>query len=205
MDTGLLLYSQDPETLLFLPVESDGGEITWSYLRALASVVDEVPEQPTGVGSFVEDVAGDVGETIKEAGSSAMESVQETVDSITESVEGGIREIAIDPKAEAKESAVKPEPKGLIPELIEEIDQVLSAPVREMEQKAIETGDISADRDAIDRYVGTAKAIIANAKDRTKARKAVDRLLKKAAQNLANIRSRQALDEEIQQLFDEGQ
>lgn len=205
MDTGLLLYSQDPETLLFVPVESDGGEITWSDLRALASIVDQVPEQPSGVGSFVEDVVGDVGETIKEAGSSAMESVQETVDSITESVEGGIREIAIDPKAEAKESIVRPQPKGLIPELIEEIDQVLSAPVQEMEQKAIETGDISADRDAIDRYVGTAKAIIANAKDRTKARKAVDRLLKKAAQNLANIRSRQALDKEIQQLFDEEQ
>ena len=91
----------------------------------------------------------------------------------------------------------------MIPELIEEIDEVLSAPVREMEQKAMETGDISADRDAIDRYVNTAKAIIATAKDRTKARKAVDRLLKKAAQNLANIKSRQALDEEIQQLFDE--
>jgi len=88
---------------------------------------------------------------------------------------------------------------------MEEIDQALSAPVRQLEQKAEETGDYSADRDMIDRYVGTARTIIANAKDSKKARKAIDRLLEKAAQNLANIKSRQALDTEINRLFNEGQ
>jgi len=216
LDTGLILYSQDPDSLLFVPVASEKGEITWSELRALASVVDELPDRPTGLGTFVGDVAGDVagdvGETIKDAGSSALKDLQETADSIVESIQSKFREEVIDPRVESKATgsnikilASKSQPKGLIPELMEEVDQALSAPVRQLEQKAEETGDYSADRDMIDRYVGTARAIIANAKDSKKARKAIDRLLEKAAQNLANIKSRQALDTEINRLFNEGQ
>ena len=205
LDTGLILYSQDPDSLLFVPVASEKGEITWSELRALASVVDELPDRPTGLGTFVGDVAGDVGETIKDAGSSALKDLQETADSIVESIQSGVRDIAVDPRAEAKATGSKNQPKGLIPELMEEVDQALSAPIRQLEQKAEETGDYSADRDIIDRYVGTARAIIANAKDSKKARKAIDRLIKQAAPHLANIKSRQALDTEINRLFNEGQ
>jgi hypothetical protein len=205
LDTGLILYSQDPDSLLFVPVASEKGEITWSELRALASVVDELPDRPTGLGTFVGDVAGDVGETIKDAGSSALKDLQETADSIVESIQSGVRNIVVDPRAEAKATGSKNQPKGVIPELMEEVDQALSAPIRQLEQKAEETGDYSADRDMIDRYVGTARAIIANAKDSKKARKAIDRLIKQAAPHLANIKSRQALDTEINRLFNEGQ
>jgi hypothetical protein len=205
LDTGLILYSQDPDSLLFVPVASEKGEITWSELRALASVVDELPDRPTGLGTFVGDVAGDVGETIKDAGSSALKDLQETADSIVESIQSGVRNIVVDSRAEAKATGSKNQPKGVIPELMEEVDQALSAPIRQLEQKAEETGDYSADRDMIDRYVGTARAIIANAKDSKKARKAIDRLIKQAAPHLANIKSRQALDTEINRLFNEGQ
>jgi hypothetical protein len=208
LDTGLILYSQDPDSLLFVPVASEKGEITWSELRALASVVDETPP---GTAGILSEILGpeNVGETIKketkDLASPALKALQETADSIVESIQSGVRDIAVDPRAEAKATGSKNQPKGLIPELMEEVDQALSAPVRQLEQKAEETGDYSADRDMIDRYVGTARAIIANAKDSKKARKAIDRLLEKAAQNLANIKSRQALDTEINRLFNEGQ
>lgn len=205
MDTGLLLYSQDPETLLFVPVESDGGEITWSDLRALASVVDQVPEQPSGVGSFVGDVAGDVGEAIKEAGSSAMESVQETVDSITETVEGGIREIAIDPKAEAKQSRVKSEPKGLMPfEDVSTGNDLLDS-VLGFEREAGELLDGSQQMQMVTEWINTAKNVIRATDNYDQAKKAVDRLLRKASGKLAEVRKKRALEDETNRLLNEGQ
>jgi len=208
LDTGLILYSQDPDSLLFVPVASEKGEITWSELRALASVVDETPP---GTAGILSEILGpeNVGETIKketkDLASPALKALQETADSIVESIQSGVRDIVVDPRAEAKATGSKNQPKGVIPELMEEVDQALSAPIRQLEQKAEETGDYSADRDMIDRYVGTARAIIANAKDSKKARKAIDRLIKQAAPHLANIKSRQALDTEINRLFNEGQ